>query len=217
MKIRCIFFDFDGVIIENSPFLVFEALREELVKYDLNLSLDYLIDNFQRMKGEVIISTLKSTFSKKIPFTIIDTIRNQYKNVLFEKAKLSNNLLKLLSNLDEQFICSSNYLVIINQLLLNNQIKNYFPDEVIFSIEKVISAKPAPEVYFKAMEKASTPLEKCCAIEDSITGVKAAKLSGLYTIGYVANISPNYREKQSETLIQAGADKVIYDLIDLGI
>lgn len=217
MKIKCVLFDFDGVIIENSQILAFEILKEELLKYGLNISLDYLIENFQGMKGEAILHALQSMLFKEIPLKIIESVRAKYSKILFKKARLGNNLIKILPKFEERFICSSNYFDVINKLLSVTQIKDYFPNEVIFSLDHVKNAKPAADVYLKAIDRMSTPIGNCCAIEDSTTGVKSAKAAGLYTIGYVAGFSLEYQEKQSKALLGAGADRVINDFLHLSI
>lgn len=64
----------------------------------------------------------------------------------------------------------------------------------------------------KPVRYAIKTLKTCCAIEDSTTGVQAAKAAGLYTIAYVPSFSMQYHKKQSEILLNAGADQIIEDL-----
>ena len=44
--------------------------------------------------------------------------------------------------------------------------------------------KPKPDVYLRAMKQLGISTEACFAIEDSITGVKAARAAGILTLGY---------------------------------
>lgn len=48
--------------------------------------------------------------------------------------------------------------------------------------DSVASKKPAPDVYFLALEMLGVAAEHCIAFEDSANGVAAARAAGLYTI-----------------------------------
>lgn len=211
MKFKCIFFDFDGVVIENSQILAFKVLHNELKNYSIQINLDYLINHCLGMNGEQVIKFFKFNLGIEIPTEIIITVRKTYKERLITQARLGKNLLSLLKITSERFICSSNNLFFINTLLTLKNIKNYFPDESIISADEVSKIKPLPDVYLKALERTSAQKDKCCAIEDSSIGVLAAKTAGLYCIGYVGNLPPAAQKKQTEILIHSGADKIISD------
>ena len=44
--------------------------------------------------------------------------------------------------------------------------------------EMVTRSKPDPEIFLKAAEKIAVPIEKCLIVEDSFSGIKAARRSG---------------------------------------
>jgi len=74
--------------------------------------------------------------------------------------------------------------------------------QAIVSGEEVKHAKPDPEIYSLAIEKANTTSNKVIAIEDSPHGVRSAKSCGIFVIGFA-------QHSLKEILISAGADKVI--------
>lgn len=58
--------------------------------------------------------------------------------------------------------------------------------------------KPAPDAYLEAIEKLGATPRSTIILEDSNSGIKAAKTSGAYTIGFRQNLVPGY--------VQEGAD-----------
>jgi HAD superfamily hydrolase (TIGR01509 family) len=50
--------------------------------------------------------------------------------------------------------------------------------------EDVANNKPAPDVYFSAVEMLGVKPSECVAIEDSPTGIDAAKSAGIFCIGF---------------------------------
>ena len=57
----------------------------------------------------------------------------------------------------------------------------------IFSREDVARPKPAPDLYLHAARALGAAPETCVVIEDSITGIRAARAAGMRPFGYAAN------------------------------
>ena len=66
----------------------------------------------------------------------------------------------------------------------------------------VARGKPAPDIYLKAMEELAVDAQHCAVLEDSATGVRAAKAAGLRVIAVITTHSRRELE-------QAGADKIV--------
>lgn len=77
---------------------------------------------------------------------------------------------------------------------------SYFGDQ-ISSATEVAQAKPAPDVYLLAAQKAGIAPRDCLAIEDSPNGVFAAVRAGMQVIGFA-------RETPASDLTAAGAHRV---------
>jgi HAD superfamily hydrolase (TIGR01509 family) len=52
----------------------------------------------------------------------------------------------------------------------------------IISRDDVLYGKPAPDIFLKAAELLNVPIQQCLVLEDSHTGIVAAKTAGAYTI-----------------------------------
>ncbi len=66
----------------------------------------------------------------------------------------------------------------------------------------VARGKPAPDIYLKALERLGVDAQHCAVLEDSATGVRAAKTAGLRVIAVITTHSRRELE-------QAGADKIV--------
>lgn len=78
--------------------------------------------------------------------------------------------------------------------------------------------KPDPEVYLRSTETRGFKPSEVLAVEDSPTGVKAAKAAGMgYIVGYVggSHIPEAGKDEHAKKLLALGADVVIRDLRDL--
>lgn len=79
-------------------------------------------------------------------------------------------------------------------------IRQYFSEIVVD--RDVARGKPAPDIYVEAMRRLGVDSAHCAAMEDSATGVRAAKAAGLRVIAIVTTHSRRELE-------QAQADRII--------
>jgi beta-phosphoglucomutase-like phosphatase (HAD superfamily) len=86
----------------------------------------------------------------------------------------------------------------------------WFPPEVRFSAEDSLRepvSKPDPAVYLHALAELGTRAEEAVALEDSVSGVRAAVAAGLPTLGIVEFAGAD-AEPLREQLLDAGAAAV---------
>ncbi|MHA1899356.1 MAG: HAD family hydrolase, partial [Promethearchaeota archaeon] len=76
------------------------------------------------------------------------------------------------------------------------------------SAEDVKHAKPAPDIFLEAMNRLDIEPKKCIIIEDSLSGIIAAKKSGAFTIG-LATTFPVEKLHDADLIIKN------YDALDL--
>ena len=87
-------------------------------------------------------------------------------------------------------------------------VKKYFAEH-IYHVDHVKKAyKPNPDVYLHSAKMLNLDPSECIAIEDSSSGVKAAKAAGMYCIGINTG-------KNRDLLKQADAIVDCYTEIDL--
>lgn len=71
-----------------------------------------------------------------------------------------------------------------------------------------VKPKPSPEPVLKVCSELGIKTENAIYVEDSISGVKAGKAAGCYTVA-ITQTTPE------EKLMEAGADKIIHSLTEL--
>ena len=83
----------------------------------------------------------------------------------------------------------------------------------VFSGDKVENPKPAPDVYLEAARVMGFSPDQCLVIEDSVTGVAAAKAAGMHVLGFLGG--SHIRSDHAEMLSKAGVHKLFYNMTEL--
>jgi HAD superfamily hydrolase (TIGR01509 family) len=105
-------------------------------------------------------------------------------------------------------VASSSNRELIDAVLRRLELAALF--EATVSSEEVGRGKPAPDVYLEAARRLDLPASRCAAVEDSASGIRAAREAGMRVIAY-----PN-RHYPPAADVLASADVVIDSLDALG-
>nr|WP_320059257.1 hexitol phosphatase HxpB [uncultured Bacteroides sp.] len=198
-RIEAIIFDMDGVIIDSEQIWkraekeVFSSvgvkLSEELCKITETLTTTEVTEfwfNRYPWKGKTL-KEVENGVVERVTFliekegTAVSGIGEFIKNLKRKGYKIG-----LATNSPSALIP-----VVLNRLNLHQ----YF--DATSSAEHEIEGKPSPYVYLTVAEKLNVKPEKCVAIEDSSSGLLAAKKAGMKTVlihkNDVENKNANYR------------------------
>ncbi|HEX7443532.1 MAG TPA: HAD-IA family hydrolase, partial [Acidimicrobiales bacterium] len=63
----------------------------------------------------------------------------------------------------------------------------------IFSVEEVAHGKPAPDIFLYAADRMATAPDRCVVVEDSASGVAAARAAGMRVVAYAGGVTPAHR------------------------
>jgi HAD superfamily hydrolase (TIGR01509 family) len=85
--------------------------------------------------------------------------------------------------------------------------------DAVVSAEDVDRPKPAPDVYLAAAAAVGAPAEDCVALEDSETGVTAAKAAGMTVIGVPS--FPGIDLDAADLVVESLRDAGVWDLLGL--
>ncbi len=206
-NIKGAIFDLDGVIVDTAKYhyLAWKRLAKLL---DINFT---EIDN-EKLKGVSRIRSLeiilelggisyddeeKKRLAAMKNEWYVEYITRMDQSEFLKGAKeylvkLKNNNVKISLG-----SASKNAMMILDNL----KIKDLF--DSIIDGNKVIKAKPDPEVFLLGAKEMSLSPPDCAVFEDSISGIEAAKIAGMKTIG-IGNAK-----------ILKNADLVIKDLYEM--
>jgi len=63
----------------------------------------------------------------------------------------------------------------------------------IFSADEVANGKPAPDIFLYAADRLATAPDRCVVVEDSASGVAAARAAGMRVVAYAGGVTPAHR------------------------
>lgn len=188
---KLIIFDCDGVLVDTEK-LANGLIAEELTKSGLAMTTKEAMDLFVGGTMMAVFDTARQK-GANIPDNWVD--------IFYEKlyAKLRRgvtpikgiqNLLKLLQQKNIAICVASNGSDDKMEITLGeNGIGKFFPN-AIFSAHSVGIAKPDPGLFLHAAKTMGFEPHDCVVIEDSISGVKAAKAANMKCFGYCEESDP---------------------------
>ena len=185
-----VIFDWDGTLADTRKVIV-TSFHKTLKEIDIDVNSDYIERRIGIGASETFREILKSK-KNQIDETLINSLVNRKSQIqiqlanevrLFEGAK---ELLELFQGKVQLALASMNNRDVINHLLEIHNLKKYF--KVVITAERVTKSKPDPEIFLKTAQALSVNSNECVVFEDSIFGVKAAKLAGMACIAITTGV-----------------------------
>ena len=187
MRFEGLIFDCDGVLVDSEPFScgTWNVIFEEQYNIDIGTNYNAILGKNLRDAAEYYSKKYNLPYDNETLKKLAQLKEDTYYRIA--EGKLHpipgvNRIIQDAINLNLKIaVASSGSINKINfnlsQAGLNDKFKN------IISADDVKYAKPAPDIFLEAMNRLGIEPEKCIIIEDSLSGIKAAKLSGAFTIG----------------------------------
>lgn len=186
-KRKLAIFDFDGLMV-NSERVIFSALQKLFAKYNVNLTWIYFAGHIgtpvdialpQFFKDHPIPLSYKDFLSKRNL-----AIKKEMDNSLRLMPGLTSLIALLIKN---DFILAigtsakKNYL---DKILEKYQIAHFF--KYIVTIDDVKHGKPYPDLFLEVLRRANTTPKDALVLEDSPSGIQAAKVAHVMSIAIPA-------------------------------
>ncbi|MEU8774269.1 HAD family phosphatase [Streptomyces sp. NPDC048606] len=99
-------------------------------------------------------------------------------------------------------VASSSHGAWVRRWLRHHDIEHHF--DAVVTGDDVVRHKPAPEAYLTAAASLATPADRCVAVEDSLTGIEAARAAGMTVVAVPTALT--------RFLDHTAADHVLTDL-----
>ena len=184
MDLNTFIFDMDGVIIDSEPFWR-QAQIDILSKYNTTITVTDCIEHTMGKRIDDVALTWCQLHSLKVsPKLLEQEIITAVANLISTKGNSKTGLYELLDFLKENnfqiALATSSSLPIITAVFNRLSIAHYF--DVVCSADDEIYGKPHPAVYLKVAKKLSVKPTNCLVLEDSVTGLIAAKAAAMKTI-----------------------------------
>lgn len=229
-----VLFDHDGTVVDSETIALESAWRlTSEVAHEFAGAHVYDLDDFVKsFAGKPYREILKKIYAGSLTTLNdrdIDRLVAEEENRAIERlsveAKATEGTPEVLSYLRdggfEYALVSNSSLQRLSACLTSAALTDYFPSEQIFSAHDSLPVrrpKPLPDIYLHAARCLEAEVSRCVAVEDSISGVRAAVAAGIgQIIGYVGgtHVSDDERRSRADALQSAGAEQVIERMHDL--
>jgi HAD superfamily hydrolase (TIGR01509 family) len=234
---QVVLFDHDGTVVDSEAITLESAwnLTTEVAcefAGGRHFSLYDFVKNFagkpyREILTQIYADSLRTLSEVEIERLVIEEEKRAIERLSVEaRATLgTQQVLSYLRDSGLEFaIVSNSSLQRLNACLAAAALTDYFPSTRIFSANDSLPVrrpKPLPDIYLHAARCLSAEVSVCLAVEDSISGVRAAVAARIpRIIGYVGgtHISENERSSRADALLSVGAEQIIermHDLISL--
>ncbi len=195
-----VIFDCDGVLVDSeilSAHVFSECLAE---RYGIHVSAHYSLESYRGKSVPDCISMITAELTEKLNWQDLPQIERDERGRAFWR----HVQLQTLAACDDRLFAVEGVEAVLKQLqakgvpfcvasngrhekmavtLVKTNLMHYV-DGNIFSFEDVIRGKPAPDLFLYAAKTMNVPAAEVVVVEDSLTGVIAAKAAGMRALAY---------------------------------
>ncbi len=204
--IELVIFDMDGVLVD-SEWLMARIWSDQLSKHKVDIAPRTLIDRFAGQTDKSMSEVITLESGRELPRDILERIRLAARGRLTTELEALDGVEALLNELSHpRCVCSNSSPDRIRQSLSVTGLDRYFSEDRLFSAADVARPKPAPDLHLHAATTLVIDPAHAVVIEDSATGVTAARAAGMRAIGFTG--ATHIADHHGEALLAAGAESL---------
>lgn len=206
-----IIFDCDGVLVD-SEVLSCRCLSEVLSEFGFDLTPEQALELFLG-RSTTAIAQHYSRLGRTVPDAFWSRLKSRVLATFEGALRPIPDIVEVVSDLPAPFcVASSSDIDRVSLSLKVTGLAPHFGDR-LYTAQMVKHGKPAPDLFLYAAEKMRTPPGRTLVIEDSASGVQAAKAAGMTAWGFVGG--SHYRTRDGRAILSAaGADRVFARMTD---
>jgi HAD superfamily hydrolase (TIGR01509 family) len=198
-----VIFDCDGVLVD-SEVIVAEVLAGYLRQFDVEITDEECEREFAGLSQEKATERVLALLGTSAPAGWFDSLTRSVDAALRARVRPVPGVLDVIRLLDVPFCVASNGRPEKVALTLRTSgLARYF-EHRIFTAADVAHGKPAPDLFLLAAERCGADPRRCVVVEDSASGIAAARAAGMRVLGFVS---------ADQTL--DGADALFTDMAEL--
>jgi HAD superfamily hydrolase (TIGR01509 family) len=205
--IELVIFDCDGVLVD-SEILACQVICQTLDEIGLTMSVDTAIASLVGLDEKAGRLRLEAIHGVSLPADFEAMLSGRLDEAFNTQLRPIAGIADLLRGLDRPYCVASNS---GHQRLRGTFSATGLASLVegrVFSADDVVRGKPAPDLFLHAARTmGGVPPERCLVIEDSVTGVTAARAAGMRVVGFCGggHILPGHDQR----LLSLGADCIL--------
>ena len=202
---RAVIFDLDGVLADSEPWWN-EIDAKLLAEYGMKYCGEYH-QNVLGVSYRLAIEFYKKTFGLSVPTEEMMRRRGEIATEFFaNRIDLFPSVKPTLEELRQMnlrlAVATSSVSASARPFLDRHKLTSFF--EVIVTGEEVDRGKPYPDIYLRAAEKLNVATDASLVIEDSLSGIAAAKAANMQVaaIPDTRFVDPGQYEKTADYLLK---------------
>ena len=211
--LRHVLFDNDGTIVDSEIIAVRLMLRH-LASLGIHLDEREYSQRFPGLLERDIVSILSREHAIEFPSDFLQQLREEHMQAFQRELRAIPGMSSLFRSLRVPKSMVSNGSVRHVERSLRRVRLHHALDGHIFSAEHVERPKPHPDVYQFALDTLRLQPHDVIVVEDSPTGVAAAKSAGLRVVGFLG--AAHVFDGHGDKLRSHGADWLAEDAQALG-
>lgn len=211
--LRHVLFDNDGTIVDSEIIAVRLMLRH-LASLGIHLDEREYSQRFPGLLERDIVSILSREHAIEFPSDFLQRLREEHVQAFQRELRAIPGMSSLFRSLRVPKSMVSNGSVRHVERSLRRVRLRHALDGHIFSAEHVERPKPHPDVYQFALDTLRLQPHDVIVVEDSPTGVAAAKSAGLRVVGFLG--AAHVFDGHGDKLRSQGADWLAEDAQALG-
>lgn len=204
-KIQAVIFDCDGTLVD-SEVLGAKAMYEVATKYGCNMGFDAFVHSYTGRNMALNIETINSFSETPMPDDFATEVRAAMAVKFEDELKEIDGAKAMLTHLRERGIpiamaTNGPRVKAEHTLGLTGLLPFFQNPDSLFSAYDHHTFKPDPKLFLLAAEFLGIDPEHCAAVEDSLSGLKAAVSAGMQTFSLVDLDSMTERLSPAPTYI----------------
>ncbi|MBR0796387.1 HAD family hydrolase [Bradyrhizobium jicamae] len=206
-----IIFDCDGVLVDSEE-LSCRCLSDALGRVGVAMSTEQVHERFLGRSVAAVVAYCLDE-GRPVPDTFLTDLAVQVRETFRAQLKPIPGVAAVLTELHlPHCVASSSDLERVKFSLQFTGLASHFGPR-LYSSQMVARGKPAPDLFLHAAGAMGCEPQRTLVIEDSVSGVMAAKAAGMKAWGFVGG--GHYRGRQADGLLRdAGADRIFASMAD---
>jgi HAD superfamily hydrolase (TIGR01509 family) len=182
--IGLVIFDCDGVLVDSEP-IMNRVLSEQLCSAGIRLSVSEVMRRFVGKTRDQCLALAREIAGRDLPEGFAARWDAAVFDALRREVKAMAGVPEVLQQLTVPYCVASNG--VAERIRVTLTAAGLMPrfEGRMFSSGEVANPKPAPDLFLHAAKSMNVPPAACVVVEDTATGVKAARAAGMRVFGYV--------------------------------
>ncbi|MEM7189504.1 MAG: HAD family phosphatase [Pseudomonadota bacterium] len=213
MNAELVVFDCDGVLAD-SEMLYARIEIARIHEFGWQITAEDHRQLFTGLPSAEIFRAVSNHTGKPVPPDFFDRLHADFSQALETLSPVPGAVETVLGLSVPRAVASNSSASGLARKLAACGLTGAFGDLVI-SMDQVAAAKPAPDIYLLAAERACTPPAQAIAVEDSANGIRAARAAGMHVIGFTGG--GHHGPDSAMQLLAAGAHETVASMPDLAM